>query len=462
MTRIARTTLFIGLAVALGAGGYLLGRGNAPSGDAVRAPNAVAPGARRLLYYRAPMSVDTSPVPKKDPMGMDYVPVYEGDAADAPGTVVLDPARVQTLGVRTELVQRGMQSSSLRASATVEIDETREYVVAPRFDGWVAHLYANQTGMAVRAGQPLLAIYSPALAAARQEIAVADAAARRLGTADPTAAAAMRRLREAAAQRLRNGEVEAGAGPNVVYRAKVTGVVIDKPVLPGARFAAGDAILKVADLSSVWAIALVPVEQAATIAPGQAATFSSTALAGENVRGRVTFVQPVVDAAARTVDVRVELPNRSGRLRPGLFGQIGIEGPAIDALTVPASAVIDSGTRQVVLVEAGPGRFAPREVGLGRRFGDRVEVLGGLAGGERVVASANFLIDAESNLQSALQGLTTPPASGARPSPAAVPGNSQRVPAATHAGHGAAIAPPSPQAGHGRSADAGAAGHEGH
>jgi Cu(I)/Ag(I) efflux system membrane fusion protein len=448
MTPIARTTVFIALAAALGAGGYLLGRGSASSGAAPPASATSAPGARRVLYYRAPMSAATSPVPKKDPMGMDYVPVYDGDAADAPGTVVLDPARVQTLGVRTELVQRGVQSSSLRASATLEIDETREYVVAPRFDGWVAHLYANQTGMAVRAGQPLLAIYSPALAAARQEIAVADAAARRLGTADPAAAAAMRRLREAAVQRLRNGEVEAGAGPNVVYRSKVTGIVIDKPVLPGARFAAGDAILKVADLTTVWAVAHVPVEQAGTIMPGQGAIFSSSALTGASARGRVTFVKPVVDAAARTIDVRVELPNPGGHLRPGLFGQVAIDGPAIEALTVPTSAVIDSGARQVVLVVTAPGRFAPREVGLGRHFGDRVEILAGLAGGERVVTSANFLIDAESNLQSALQGLTAPPATGVPPTGAQRP--SAAAPAAgAHPGHT-------------RSGDAGAAGHEGH
>lgn len=443
MTHILRTALVLAIGAALAGGGYLLGRVNVPSATSPSTP--AAPGARKILYYRAPMSADTSPVPKKDPMGMAYVPVYEGGAGDAPGTVVLDPARVQTLGVRTEPVQRGAQRSNLRASATLEADQTRMYVVAPRFEGWVAHLYANQTGMAVRAGQPLLAVYSPALAAARQEAALADEAARRLGKTDPAGAAAMRRLRDAAGQRLRNWEVDAGAGTNVIYRSRVSGVVVEKPVLPGARFEAGEAILKVADLSTVWAVAHVPVEQVDALTPGREATFTSSALPGETMRGRVTFVQPVVDPAARTVDVRVELANRSGRLRPGLFGQIDIAGPAFEALTVPASAVIDSGSRQVVLVEAGPGRYAPREVGLGRRLGDRVEVLAGLDGSERVVTRANFLIDAESNLQSALQGLTSTPSAPGGDSPApmpTMPGVDAPPNANPHAGHGPNGQPP--------------------
>ncbi len=451
MTPLVRTTLAIALGAAVLAIGIGIGRHQTP--DTPAASNAGS--ARRVLYYRAPMSGDTSPVPKKDPMGMDYVPVYDGQAADAPGTVALDPARLQTLGVRTERVRQGVQTLDLRASATLSADETRQYVVAPRFEGWVAHLYANQTGMAVRAGQPLLAVYSPALAAARQEIALADDAARRLSTTDPAGAAAMRRLREAAAARLRNWEVEAGTGTNVVYRSRVTGVVLEKPVLPGARFEAGEAILKVADLSTVWATAHVPVDQAGSLAPGQTAAFTSSALPGETVRGRVTFIQPVVDPAARTVDVRVELPNRDGQLRPGLYGQLQIAGPSRQALTVPATAVIDSGTRQVVLVKVGDGRFAPREVGIGRRFGDRVEILAGLQDGEEVVTSANFLIDAESNLQSALQGLGShshgagaTPAADAKPATPAAP--AMTAPAAD------------PRARDLRGSEPGAAGHEGH
>lgn len=453
MNPIARSTLWIALAAAAAlVAGIGIGRRQAAG---TPSPIDTAPGAQRVLYYRSPMSSDISPVPKKDPMGMDYVPVYEGQASDAPGTVALDPARLQTLGVRTEPARQGTVTLDLRASATVSIDETRQYVVAPRFEGWVAHLYANQTGMAVRAGQPLLAVYSPTLAAARQEIALADGAARRLSSTDPSGAAAMRRLRDAAAARLRNWEVEPGAGTNVVYRSRVTGVVLEKPVLPGARFAAGEAILKVADLSTIWATAHVPVDRTGSLAPGQTATFTSSALPGETVRGRVTFIQPVVDAAARTVDVRIELRNRDGRLRPGLYGQLQIAGPSVQALTVPATAVIDSGTRQVVLVRVGDGRFAPREVGTGRHFGDRVEILAGLRDGEQVVTRANFLIDAESNLESALQtlgshqhGAASAPASG--------------VTSATPAGPSTTAPTAAPRSRDLRRDDAGAAGHQGH
>ena len=209
--------------------------------------------------------------------------------------------------------------------------------------------------------------------------------------------------------------------------APADGVVIEKPVVQGARFEPGETILRLADLSTVWVIAKVPAAQAAGIQPGQPARFETVALPGQVAEGEVTFVQPVIDAMTRTVDVRIALPNPDGDLRPGLYGTVVLEEPgAGPVLTVPRSAVLDSGTRQVVLVETGPGRFAPRDVTLGRRGGDRIEVLDGIAEGEQVVVSANFLIDAESNLQSALQGLEGHAGHGA-------PSGTTEDP---HAGHG--------------------------
>ncbi|NLA69175.1 MAG: efflux RND transporter periplasmic adaptor subunit, partial [Gammaproteobacteria bacterium] len=170
MTRIQTLSLAIGVALAALAVGWMAGRATNDSptaGTSVDAPAA----ERKVLYYRNPMGLaDTSPVPKKDSMGMDYVPVYADDAPPAaPGTVVLPPDKVQALGVRTEAVRRGAMSATVRTSGTVEVDETRQYAIAPRFEGWVERLYANQTGMRVRAGQPLLSVYSPQLAAAQQE-----------------------------------------------------------------------------------------------------------------------------------------------------------------------------------------------------------------------------------------------------------------------------------------------------
>ena len=446
MTRVQTLSLAIGVALAALAVGWMAGRAtnDAPSA----ATSAEAPAAeRKVLYYRNPMGLpDTSPVPKKDPMGMDYIPVYAGDApAAAPGTVVMPPDKVQALGVRTEAVQRAVLAATVRTSGTVEVDETRQYAIAPRFEGWVERLYANQTGMRVRAGQPLLSVYSPQLAAAQQEYQLADETARRLAASDPASAASMIRLRDAARTRLRNWEIsDAQLGKTaLVLTAPADAVVIEKPVVQGARFEPGETILRLADLSTVWVIAKVPAAQAAGIKAGQPARFETVALPGQVAQGEVTFVQPVVDAQTRTVDVRIALPNPAGNLRPGLYGTVLLEEPGTGpVLTVPRSAVLDSGTRQVVLVETGPGRFASRDVSLGRRGGDRIEILDGLVEGEQVVVSANFLIDAESNLQSALEGLGghaghgTP--SGTSEDPQPEPSDDASDP---HAGHAMPAAP---------------------
>ena len=440
MTRNQTLSLATAAVLAALAAGWMLGRGTRDDVPATAPPQA----GSKVLYYRNPMGLaDTSPVPKKDSMGMDYIPVYEGaDEAAVPGTVVLPPDRAQALGVRTERVRRAPLTSVVRASGTVEVDETRQFVIAPRFEGWVERLYANQTGMHVRAGEPLLAVYSPQLAAAQNEYRLADATARKLAQSDPVSAASMARLRDAARSRLRNwgiGEAQLArlgrpsGTDNLVLASPANAVVIDKPVIQGARFEAGEIILRLADLSTVWLVAKVPVAQASRIDVGQPARFDSVALPGQEFRGEVTFVQPVVDAGTRTVDIRIALPNRGGHLRPGLYGTVLLEQPdSQPTLTVPRSAVLDTGTRQLVLVQTAPGRFAPREVTLGRQAGDRIEVAKGLAEGEAVVVSANFLIDAESNLQSALQGLEAhaghaSPAATTQPSPPADAGDAQAL-----------------------------------
>lgn len=181
--------LAVGAALALG---WWSGRASAPEAGSLNVQETSAEsGERKILYYRNPMGLpDTSPVPKKDAMGMDYIPVFEGgEPAAEPGTVVLPPDKVQKLGVRTELAVREALVAKVRASASVQVDETRQFAVAPRFEGWIETLYANQTGMTVRRGEPLMAIYSPELIAAQGEFAVADAAAKRLADSDPASAA---------------------------------------------------------------------------------------------------------------------------------------------------------------------------------------------------------------------------------------------------------------------------------
>lgn len=463
-----KTTNWMGLAamalVAMGSG-WWLGRNSAPPDSPTSATVSMAPkSGRRVLYYRNPMGLpDTSPVPKKDSMGMDYIPVYDGEAPAEPGTVVLPPEKVQKLGVRTVVAGREAMPASVRASARVEVDETRMFVIAPRFEGWIERLHANQTGMTVRRGQPVMTLYSPALLAAQEEYKIADEAAQRLADHDPPSAAAMRQLRDAAQTRLRNWQVagarlgDTGDSARLAITAPANAVVIEKPVVEGDRFEAGQTVLRLADLSTVWVVADVPVSQAAELAVGHAAQFDTPSLPGEVREGRIDFIQPVVDRESRTVAVRLVLPNPDGLLRPGLFGEVLLHGqPGADTVVVPRSAVIDSGTRQIVLVQVAEGRFEPRPVRLGRRAADRVAVLDGLVEGETVVVSATFLIDAESNLSSALQGLA--PASAAEPSHAHGASDAVREAPATEVIHDHALpseppaepAVPDPHAGHGK------------
>jgi Cu(I)/Ag(I) efflux system membrane fusion protein len=444
MNRTNWSVLAIAVGVAL-ATGWWVGRSTAPD----TAPSADVPAAlaeRQVLYYRNPMGLpDTSPVPKKDAMGMDYIPVFAGgEPAAEPGTVVLPPEKVQKLGVRTELAVRESLAGAVRASATVQVDETRQFVIAPKFEGWIETLYANQTGMTVQKGQPLMALYSPELVAAQSEYEIADAAARRMASADPASAATMRQLRDAARARLRNWDVggaqvaRQGSNSRLVLTAPADAVVVEKLVVQGDRFEPGQTILRLADLSTVWVVADVPTSAAAGLTVGGEASFQTPSLPGERFTGRVSFIQPLVNAASRTIGVRIELPNPEGALRPGLFGDVDLTGTATDAaVVIPRSAVIDSGTRQLVLVQTAPGRFAPRTVRVGARSGDRIEVLSGVAVGEAVVVSANFLIDAESNLRSAMQGMDH----GAAPPPTAegnaTPVKPEEAPAAPdpHASH---------------------------
>ncbi|MEO7199917.1 MAG: efflux RND transporter periplasmic adaptor subunit [Dokdonella sp.] len=402
---VAITALMFALAA-----GWMAGRQTRPDHAQASATSTAAP-VRKILYYRNPMGLaDTSPVPKKDSMGMDYIAVFEGaEAPSEPGTVVLSPQKIQKLGVRTEKVRQQPWSSTLRASATVQVDETRQHVIAPRFEGWVQHLHANRTGMVVRRGQTLLTVYSPQLMAARSEYDIADQAARQLEISDPASAATMRRLRDAARSRLRNWDVgmDPSAEPGSMrLTSPMDAVVVEKPVVEGTRFAAGETILRLADLSRVWLVASIPASRAAQVAVGQRASFQSSSLPGETFTGEVSFVQPWINAQSRSLDVRVEVANPDGRLRPGLFGDLSLIAEAdAAALIVPRSALLDTGTRQLVLVERGEGRFAPRKVVAGERSGEDIQILDGLLAGERVVVSANFLIDAESNLQAALDGM---------------------------------------------------------
>lgn len=408
------------VAVALVAG-YRLGQHASPTdhghlldahaaSDVAAAPAAGAAssqsGERVILYYRNPMGLpDTSSEPKKDSMGMDYIPVYADEQGDDVGTVRVSPARLQSLGVRTAAVERRTLDAALRAVGRIELDERRIHDVSPRFEGWIERLHVNATGDPVRRGQPLFTAYSPELASARQELAIAERLASTAG-ADPMAQQSAQRLADAARARLRNWQATGGSGGggnSVVFSAPADGIVLEKAAVEGMRFTPGTPVYRIADLSNVWVLADVYEQDLARIAPGQPARVGIDAYPGRHFDARITYIYPTLNAATRTTPVRLELSNTDGLLRPGMFAHVELlTGGDAARLTVPDSAIIDDGQRRIVLIAEGEGRFRPQVVETGLRSRDHVEILSGLEGDERVVVSANFLIDAESNLQAAL------------------------------------------------------------
>ncbi len=384
----------------------------AAAGSATPSPPA-ASSDRRILYYRNPMGLpDTSPKPKKDSMGMDYPPVYadEGAQDDPSGTVRINPGRLQTLGVRTEAAElRPAATRAVRATGILQFDERRLATVTTKVPGWIEHLAVAATGDPVKRGQVLAEIYAPDLVASEEEYLVAA----RMGGA--VSAASVQRLRaldvpeEEIARLRRTGR----STRRIAIVATADGVVTDKAVQEGMRVDAGEALYKTADLSDVWLIAQVQEQDLGAIQPGQQAHATFVAFPGRTFEGKVDFVYPSLSAETRTARVRIVVPNPDSALRAAMYANVEIDGSAggEPVLSVPNSAVLDNGTRQVVLVARGEGRFEPRSVQLGIHGDDWVQVLNGVKPGDHVVVGANFLIDAESNLRSALQGFTD----GAKP-----------------------------------------------
>ena len=387
---------------------------------AATAPAAVAAAGakRRVLYYRNPMGLpDTSPVPKKDPMGMDYIAVYADDDENrVPGAslVNLSLDKVQKLGVRTEAVALRDLKNTVRAVATVQANERLLHTVTPKFDGWIQKLHVNTTGQAVRTGEPLMDVYSPDLIAAQQEYLIARSGAQTLAGGSAEVQASMQRLVDSAMQRLRNWDIsetelqrleqDGKARQHLTLRSPANGVVLDKPSVQGKRFTAGEVLYQIADLSSVWLLADVFERDLSYVRVGQSVQVTVDAYPEKSFAGKLTFVYPTLNNETRTAKARIELANPQALLKPSMHARAEFNSTyaAKPSLTVPDSAVLDTGTRQLILVQRGEGRFEPRPVKLGARGDGYVEVLQGAKAGEHVVVSANFLIDAESNLKAAL------------------------------------------------------------
>lgn len=421
-----RTLLLAGAVAIVGlaglASGYRIGTGTWPDSDHVTAlANAQsqvqqAPAstgtARKVLYYRNPMGLaDTSPVPKKDWMGMDYIAVYEGEEVDDGKTVKVSLDKVQRAGVRSVVVEPRVLARPIRAAGVVAVDERSLRMVTLRADGFIEKLFANSTGQTVKAGEPLFRFYSREIVAALSDYRVAMAGSgKKRGPGVDGALQKLVNLGFPLKQAMAMAD-DASLSTTLDWPSPIDGTIMEKMVIEGERAEAGRALFKIADLSHVWVMADLAEQDLGLVRTGAKATVTLTAMPGETITGTVSFVYPGLNKETRTGRIRIELPNPDGRFKPDMYAEVVIDAAAggIAVLAVPSDSVIDNGSSLIVFIDKGEGRFEPREVTLGMRGDGYVEVREGATEGEKVLTAANFLIDAESNLKAALKTFSAVP-----------------------------------------------------
>ncbi|HEY3296075.1 MAG TPA: efflux RND transporter periplasmic adaptor subunit [bacterium] len=374
--------------------------------------------ARKVAYYRSPMDPKiTSPVPRKDDMGMDYIAVYEdelntdGNTISDRAEVSIDPARQQLIGLKTAPAVQSDIRGGWSTVGQVQADPTRVARINVKVSGYVERVFVDFVGKPVHRGEPLFSFYSPEIYGAEQEYLLAlksSAALIARGGAKEDGAALVNAVRQKLTlwdvpdEELKHLEDSREASKTVTFHSPVSGVVTAKDVVEGASLMPGATPYEITDLSSVWVLADAYQSDLDRVKVGMSATLKTQ---DRDYTGKVAFIDPVLNPDSRTLKVRINVPNPKGDLKPDLFGQVTLQGENHRALTIPADAVIPSGSRSMVFVSTGDGRFQPREVKLGARSGDLVEVRAGLAEGESVVTRANFLIDSESSLRAALSAM---------------------------------------------------------
>jgi membrane fusion protein, copper/silver efflux system len=400
--------------------------------DAAEPAATPSPTVSPRVIYRSTMNPgEISDHPGKDSMGMEMVPVEVGaPSAQAPEVEGLAgfqvPTRKQQLiGIRTSLVERARFLRTLRTVGRVVVDETRITHVHTKTDGWVESLTVNSTGERVRKGQRLLSLYSPELLATQEEHLLALRAQRSLAEGPlPDAARRAADLVQASRRRLllydltpaQIDALEATGQPsrNVELYSPVSGYVLQRNVTQGERITPDTNLLDIADLSRVWVMVSVFEYELPFVRLGQPATMTLSYLPGRLFKGKVAYIYPVLEGATRSVQVRLEFPNPSLELKPEMYVEVNLQGDLGERLSIPSTAILATGIRNVVFVDQGNGYFEPREVHLGLRLPDRTEVLDGVAEGDRVVTSGNFFIDSESKLKSALESVAAPSPTPAR------------------------------------------------
>lgn len=421
--------LVIGIIIGIGIGVLILFYAKPAS---VHKETGSATKEKKVLFYRNPMNPSaTSPTPMKDDMGMDYVPVYEGEneaaaGEEAPGTVRISTEKIQKTGVRSEVVKRRSLRRVIRTVGRVDPDETKVFNINAKVGGWVERLYLNRTDQMVEHHEPLLELYSPELVSAQEEYLLAFREREKVkGSPYPEVRSSTESILSAGRQRLKYWDIsddqikrleeEGKITRTMTIRAPAHGGVTEKMVVEGQRIEAGESLFKIIDHTSVWVygelyeyeLPFVRIGQMAKITPSYSPGDVYMA-AVEHIYthlGAITYT-PEGSAEIRTAKIRFELRNPVHKLKLGMYVNVELEvETASNAVAVPDSALIDTGIRQVVIVDKGAGRFEPRDVKVGAKGEGYYEILKGVTAGEVVVTSANFLIDSESNLKTALGGM---------------------------------------------------------
>ncbi len=380
----------------------------------------VATGPRKIKYYQSTMIAgQVSAQPGQDTMGMDLVPVYEDE--EAPGTAIrIDSATVQRMNLKTALVTRGPVRREFRTVGTVAYDEAGFRDITTKYEGWIEQLYVNTTWTTVKAGDPLFAIYAPDLYNAELNYVTARRSEGAAGGPFTRAATARLQLLDLTAGEIaelaRTGEVPRTR----VFPAPADGVVIEKMAVTGQMMKPGERIYRLADLSTVWIVAQVYESDLPFVREGQEATVRTTYGVPRTFTGKVARLLPQVEEQTRAVSARIVVDNPEGDLRPGMFTEVQFAAQLADsAVLVPETAVLRSGEKNTVFVAKDGGLFEPREITLGTRSqGGDYEVLSGLAAGERIVTSGQFMLDSESQLREAIQKMIP---GDPKPAPAVAP-----------------------------------------
>jgi len=372
---------------------------------------------RKIKYWKAPMNPTyIRNQPGKGPMGMDLVPVYEGQAE---GQIKISPTVVQNIGVKIEKVKRRTLRHEIRTVATLTYDERKVHHIHTKYGGWIEKLHVDFTGQEVKQNDLLMEIYSPELVSTQEDLVLAlkykeslkdSTFAELTESADSLLASTKRRLQLFDVPEHQIDELmrDKKITKTMHVHSPVNGFVIEKKALHGMRVEPGMSLYMIADLSNIWVLADIYEYEVPWIKVGQSAEMNLSYFPGKKFAGKVTFIDPFLDPATRTLKVRMEFPNPNGELKPDMYANVIIKSTvAKRGLTVPEEAVIHSGEKNLVIVATDSGHFESRAITLGVQANGYFQVLKGLRRGERVVTSSNFLIDSESKLREAIGDLQT-------------------------------------------------------